>query len=63
MGTIYHVAILVLQSKPQMSRIWKFGFRLRTEARDRPLPIRDCLARASGTAATAPWSDRAGPPM
>ena len=48
MGTIYHVSILVLQLKPQMSRIWKLGFHLWTEARDRPHRLRDSLARASG---------------
>ena len=53
-----------LQSKPQMS-YWKLGYHLWYELRlgARSSPIRDALARVSGTAATAPWSDRAGPPM
>ena len=41
----------------------ELDFRLLTEAKDSPLPIRDSLARATGTAAIAPWIVRAGPPM
>ena len=59
MGTIYHVAILVLQLKPQMSRIWKLGFHLWTEAKDSPQPIRDALARPSGSERINPL-DRQG---
>ena len=32
-----------------MSRIWKLDFRLWTEAKDSPQPIRDCLVRVSGS--------------
>ena len=39
----------------------EIGFLPWTKARDRPYRFLDALARVSGIAATAPWSDRAGP--
>ena len=42
-----------------MSRIWKLDFLLWTEARDRPLPIRDNLAHVSGSERINPL-DRQG---
>lgn len=42
-----------------MSRIWKLDFRLWTEAKDSPQPIRDALARPSGKYSVKPL-DRQG---
>ena len=47
MGTIYHVAILVLQLKPQYT-YWKLDFRHESRQGARSSPLRDTLANASG---------------
>ena len=47
MGTIYHVAILVLQLKPQYT-YWKLDFLMGRGKGQAPLRVRDTLANASG---------------
>ena len=47
MGTIYHVAILVLQLKPQYT-YWKLDFRHESRQGASSSPIRDTLANVSG---------------
>ena len=47
MGTIYHVAILVLQLKPQY-HVLEIGFPSQVEARGKLLSVRDTLANVSG---------------
>ena len=59
-GTIYYVAIYKFTIKNVVS-YWKLVFCHEIEARDRPLPIQDTLANASGSPAVNPWNGRAGP--
>ena len=47
MGTIYHVAILVQQLKPQYT-YWKLDFRHESRQGASSSPLRDTLANASG---------------
>ena len=59
MGTIYHVAILVLQLKPQYT-YWKLDFRHESRRGASSSPIRDTLANVPGPHYD-PWIFRAGP--
>ena len=47
MGTIYHVAILVIQSHPHIS-YWKLDSIMSRGKGQAPLRVRDTLANASG---------------
>ena len=61
MGTIYHVAILVLQLKPQYT-YWKLDFLHESRQGASSSPLRDILANASRLHTLGnPWIFRAGP--
>ena len=45
----HYVTIYRFTNKTAKSRIWKLDFRLWNEAKDSPQPIRDALARPSGS--------------
>ena len=55
MGTIYHVAILVLQLKPQYT-YWKFDNVMSRGKGQAPLRVRDTLANVPGLRTLGnPW--------
>ena len=61
MGTIYHVAILVLQLKPNYT-YWKLDFRHESRQGASSSPLRDTLANAQDYALwAATWIGWAGP--
>ena len=61
MGTIYHVAILVLQLKPQYT-YWKLDSVMSRGKGQAPLRVRDTLANVPGLHTLGnPWIGWAGP--
>ena len=61
MGTIYHVANTRLYNQNRKYHVLEVGFPSVNQGKGSSLPLRDALARVSGTAATAPWIVRDGP--